>query len=76
MLEREKLFLGAALAGQEARLARALRAERRAAASGRNYDVMRHLTLARLCSGGSLRALPSRHTSEPEITPGNKKTGE
>lgn len=65
MLQRQKLFLGAGQEGQIARLARALRAERRAAASGKNYDVARHYALARLCSGDALRPSRTRHTSVP-----------
>jgi peptide-methionine (R)-S-oxide reductase len=66
MLRRQQAFLGAKLAGQEARLSRALRAERRAAASGMGYDLARHFALARLCSDGTLRAPHTRHISEPE----------
>lgn len=65
-LRREKRFLGAALEGQEIRLFRALRAERRAAASGKCYDLSRHFALARLCSTAALRPLHAKHTSEPE----------
>ena len=73
MLHREKRFLGATLGGQEVRLARALRAERRAATSGAGYDLSRHFALARLCSRGGLRTLKTRHTSEREIAPGEKE---
>ena len=73
MLRREKRFLGAALDGQESRLARALRAERRAATGGAGYDLSRHFALARLCSEGRLRSPRTRHTSEPEIASGEKE---
>lgn len=48
LLERHAIFLGAAAPGSDARLRRALRAERRALASGRNYDPARHCALLRL----------------------------
>jgi peptide-methionine (R)-S-oxide reductase len=63
---RQKLFLGAEIAGQQTRLLRALRAERRASASGKNYDLARHFALARLCSGRALREQQARHNSEQE----------
>jgi peptide-methionine (R)-S-oxide reductase len=66
MLRREELLLGAKLPGQQARLTRALRTERRAAASGENYDLARHFALARLCSGSALRASQTRHTPGQE----------
>jgi peptide-methionine (R)-S-oxide reductase len=76
MLRRQKLFLGGELRGQESRLNRALRAERRAAASGKSYDLARHFALARLCSGGTLRVAPSGHTSGQEISAGRKAMSE
>jgi peptide-methionine (R)-S-oxide reductase len=66
LLQRERCLLGAGLPGQKARLARALRAERCAAASGNGYDLARHFALARLCSQGALRAKLARHISDPE----------
>lgn len=66
MLRREMRFLGAGMADQESRLARALRAERRAAAGGTGYDLSRHFALARLCSHGTLQAAPTGHNSETE----------
>jgi peptide-methionine (R)-S-oxide reductase len=76
ILRRQKLFLGAELAGQEARLSRALRAERRAAACGMNYDLARHFALARLCSEGTLRAASAGHTSAPETSTRRKAMSE
>jgi len=76
LLCRQKLFLGGELSGQGNRLKRALRAERRAATSGKSYDLARHFTLARLCSGGTLRAIRSGHTSGPEISTGRKAMSE
>lgn len=73
MLQRQTRFLGAGLANQEARLARALRAERQAAASGKSYDLSRHFALARLCRKAGLRTSGTRNTSEPEIAPGEKQ---
>jgi peptide-methionine (R)-S-oxide reductase len=66
ILGRQKLFLGAGLKGEEARLSRALRAERRAAATGQNYDLARHFALARLCSEGALPGSLAKHTSGQE----------
>ncbi len=68
MLRRQELFLGAGLEGQNPRLTRALRAERRAAATGENYDLARHFALSRLCSGGRLRAPKPKPTSGQEIS--------
>lgn len=76
MLERQKTFLGVQHAAQENRLRRALREERRAAATGAGYDLARHFTLARLCSGKTLRPTRTRHTSEPENRTGSSKMSE
>jgi hypothetical protein len=73
IFSREKRFLGAELSGQESRLGRALRAERRAAATGVSYDLSRHIALARLCSRSWLRTSKTRHTSEQKITPGEEE---
>jgi peptide-methionine (R)-S-oxide reductase len=62
----QKVFLGAGLAGQKARLRRALRAERRAAAQGESYDLLRHFALARLCRAQMLRPPDATLTSTPE----------
>jgi peptide-methionine (R)-S-oxide reductase len=66
ILRRQYAFLGGARIATGERLLRALRAERRAAASGKNYDLARHLALARLCNGGGLRAYRSGPTSVQE----------
>jgi len=70
-LDRQNQFLGAHLAGQEIRLRRALRAQRRAAASGEHYDPARHLALARLCKRDGLRASLSRPTSGAKNSTGS-----
>ncbi len=72
LFRRQKLFLGAELAGQALRLKRALRAERRAAASGIGYDLARHFALARLCSGATLRAAGTGHNSVAKQRPRRK----
>src|SRR5688572_13610131 len=66
LISRQKLWLGAGLSGQEARLKRALRSARIAAISGKGYDVARHLTLARMCRDGSLQAANLKPTSGQE----------
>lgn len=71
LLSRQNVFLGAHLSGQEARLRRALRAQRRAAKSGEHYDPARHLALARLCKRYGLRASLSRPTSGRENNTGS-----
>jgi hypothetical protein len=73
LLARQQLFLGAGLPGQSARLTRALRKERRAAACGQSYDLARHFALARLCSAGCLRPPHARLTSGPATAPGEEE---
>lgn len=63
VLRRQELFLGAHIPGQNARLLRALRTERRAAAGHGGYDLARHLALARLCSAAALRATAAKPSS-------------
>lgn len=70
-LARQNAFLGAHLSGQEARLRRALRAQRRAANSGEHYDPARHLALARLCKRYGLRPSLARPTSVQENNSGS-----
>lgn len=66
LLRRQHAFLGAGNPAQEERLLRSLRAERRAAAAGTNYNLARHFALARLCKNYGLRPSGPRHTSGPE----------
>ena len=75
MLRRQKLFLAAGLSGQKARFLRALREERRAAGSP-GYDLARHFTLARLCSGGALRGPKAKHNSVQETRTRRRKMAE
>lgn len=66
LFRRQHAFLGAGNAAQEERLLRSLRAERRAATSGANYDLARHFALARLCKSQGLRRDGPKHTSTQE----------
>lgn len=47
-LQRQYVFLGRSVADSAVRLARALRAERRAAFSGQRYNIARHCALLRI----------------------------
>lgn len=70
LFRRQHAFLGAGNPAQDARLRRSLRAERRAASAGTNYDLARHFALARLCKNHGLRPSGPRHTSGEETEPG------